>query len=43
MTRGGHHVVLDPGLRETLTLDMTRLTPEQSVETIIAHIESLGS
>jgi predicted kinase len=38
-----HHVVLDPGLRGTLTLDVTRLTPKQSVAAIIAHIESLGS
>jgi len=26
----------------TLTLDVTRLTPEQSVEAIIAHIKGLG-
>ena len=38
-----HHAVLDPRLPGTLTLDVTRLTPEQSVEAIIAHIKSLGS
>jgi hypothetical protein len=36
-----HHVVLDPRLPATLTLDVTRLTPEQSVEAIVAHIKSL--
>jgi len=34
------HVVLDPRLPATLTLDVTSLTPEQSVEAIIAHIKS---
>ena len=38
-----HHAVLDPRLPGTLTLDVTSLTPEQSVEAIIAHIKSLGS
>jgi hypothetical protein len=36
------HAVLDPRLPGTLTLDVTRLTPEQSVEAIIAHIKGLG-
>jgi DUF438 domain-containing protein len=36
------HAVLDPKLPGTLTLDVTRLTPEQSVAAIIAHIQSLG-
>ncbi len=38
-----HHAVLDPRLPGTLTLDVTSLTPEQSVEAIVAHIKSLGS
>jgi hypothetical protein len=38
-----HHAVLDPRLPGTLTLDVTTLTPQQSVEAIIAHINSLGS
>jgi hypothetical protein len=38
-----HHAVFDPRLPGTLTLDVTKLTPEQSVEVIIAHIKSLGS
>jgi hypothetical protein len=36
-----HHTVLDPRLPATLTLDVTKLTPEQSVNAIIAHIKSL--
>lgn len=38
-----HHAVLDPRLPGTLTLDVTTLTPQQSVEAIIAHIKNLGS
>ena len=37
-----HHAVLDWRLPGTLTLDVTRLTPEQSVEAILAHIKSVG-
>jgi hypothetical protein len=37
-----HRAVLDPRLPGTLTLDVTRLTPEQSVEAILAHIKSVG-
>jgi hypothetical protein len=33
-----HHAVLDPRLPGTSTLDVTTLTPQQSVEAIIAHI-----
>ena len=36
------HAVLDPKLPGTLTLDVTRLTPEQRVAAIIAHIKRLG-
>jgi DUF438 domain-containing protein len=38
-----HHAVLNPRLPATLTLDVTKLTPEQSVKAIIAHIKNLGS
>jgi hypothetical protein len=38
-----HRAVLDPRLPGTLMLDVTRLTPEQSVKAIIAHIKGLGS
>jgi hypothetical protein len=37
-----HHAALDPGLPATLTLEVTRLTPEQSVAAIVAHIGKVG-
>ena len=41
--RSRHHAVLDPRLPGTLTLDVTRLTPEQSVEAIVVPIKGLVS
>ena len=37
-----HYAVLNPRSPGTFTLDVTTLTPEQSVEAIVAHIKSLG-
>jgi hypothetical protein len=39
--RSRHYVVLDPKSPDTLSLDVTRLRPEESVAAIIAHIEHL--
>jgi predicted kinase len=38
-----HHAVLDPKTPDTLTLDVTRLSPEASVQAIVAHIKRLAA
>lgn len=42
-SRGVRETVLDPKTPETLTLDVTRLDPEESAAVIIAHIRRLPS
>jgi hypothetical protein len=39
INRSRHHTVLDPKSPDTLSLDVTRLPPEESVAAIIAHIK----
>lgn len=41
--RVGRDMVLDPRTPETLTLDVTRLSPEESAAAIVAHILRLAS
>jgi hypothetical protein len=41
--RSRHHVVFDPKTSDTLTLDVTRLSPDESVAAIIAHARKLVS
>jgi hypothetical protein len=41
LRRGEHETVFDPRTPETLTLDVTRLSPEQSAAAIIAHIRRI--
>jgi len=38
-----HHAVLDPKTPDTLTLDVTSLSPEASVQAIVAHIKRLAA
>ncbi|MGP0091636.1 MAG: AAA family ATPase [Xanthobacteraceae bacterium] len=38
-----NHAVFDPRSPDTLTLDVTRLSPEESVAAIVAHIKSLAA
>jgi hypothetical protein len=39
INRSRHHTVLDPKSPDTLSLDVTRLRPQESVAAIIAHIK----
>jgi hypothetical protein len=41
--RSRHHGVFDPKTSDTLTLDVTRLSPDESVAAIIAHARNLVS
>jgi hypothetical protein len=43
VNRSRHHAVLRPASPDTLTLDVTRLSPEDSVEAIIAHIKRIAA
>jgi predicted kinase len=40
--RAGRDTVLDPRTPETLTLDVTRLSPEESAAAIVAHIRGVS-
>jgi hypothetical protein len=43
INRSRHHTVLDPKSPDTLSLDVTRLRPEESVAAIIAHIKRIAA